>query len=415
MKKIILLCLLFFSVQVVSEARDYTKLHMDEMKKSQKYSASKKYFEDYKPEIQASGLKLKDPKLIKLSGYEYIPVDKFKAKLAKDAKTYNEIRKYLTSSNVDNYHMQAYGDDFYQVYRVAEKIIRANSLDFVNWRISVDSENTFNAFNAETNHVCVLAGALDTLSDNEDALALLLGHEFAHGLLGHAQRKAKYYAKMERAKRIGSYGMYHVARKRLMALSRKLEFVADVEGAKLAAKAGYNLENGKELLSFLNTQDYSDEWNASHPSPEKRLKNFADNKKYFMENEWLKQGAYNIYNSEVLSCEKSSNRKSMILGRGKRKSNSEYYSPETAEQLYLRFGYKSYVNGEFKDSINYFKKYLKINKGNYAVYLYLSYANEYLYKQSGSEKYLEEAKAFADYAKLLAPENRYVEEQISAL
>ena len=35
--------------------------------------------------------------------------------------------------------MQAYSEDFYKVYRVAEKIIRANGLDFINWRLTISS------------------------------------------------------------------------------------------------------------------------------------------------------------------------------------------------------------------------------------------------------------------------------------
>ena len=54
-----------------------------------------------------------------------------------------------------------------------------------------------------------------------------------------------------------------------------MEFAADVEGAKLAKKAGYDLSKARETISFLNTLAYADELNSSHPSNEKRLKNFA--------------------------------------------------------------------------------------------------------------------------------------------
>ena len=70
---------------------------------------------------------------------------------------------------------------------------------------------------------------------------------------------------------------------------------------------------------------------------------------------------------------------------------------------------------DFKDAIKYFKDYLKLDKSNYAVYLYISYAYEYLYKQNSSEGDLKSAKEFADYAKSLAPENKYVKEQVLAL
>ncbi len=415
MKKIIALCMVCFLIQNTSFAKDYAKLQIKEMKKSQEYSATNKYFADYSTINKPMDFTIKDPKLIKLGGYEEIPTEKYKAKIAKDNLEYKKIANYLASKKVNEYHMQAYGEDFYHIYRIAERIIRANNLDFVNWRLSIEADKNFNAYNSQTNSVTIYTGAYDTLKGNDDAIAMLLGHEFAHGLLGHQQRLAKHAAKMEKAKRINSYTMYHVARKRYMAISRDLEYAADVEGAKLAKKAGYDLSKAKEVISFLNTQAYADEWNSEHPSNEKRLKNFEENRKYFMEEDMEKQGRYNIYNSEVLSCEKSSHRNSISINRGDLRSKNSYYHPEDAEQIYLRFGYKSYVNGEFKDAIKYFNDYLKINKGNYAVYLYTSYAYEALYKQNQNEKDLESAKEFAKYASQLKPNDKYVKEQILAL
>ena len=415
MKKIIALCMACFLIQNTSFAKDYAKLQIKEMKKSQEYSATNKYFADYSDANKPMNFTIKDPKLIKLGGYEEIPTDKYKAKIAKDNLEYKKISNYLASKKVNEYHMQAYGEDFYHIYRIAERIIRANNLDFVNWRLSIVPDIDFNAYNSQTNSVVITTGAYDTLKGNDDALAMLLGHEFAHGLLGHQAEEAKYIAKIERAKRVGSYSAYLIAKKRWMAVSRDNEFSADVEGAKLALKAGYDLTKAKETISFLNTQAYADEINQTHPSNEKRLKNFEENRKYFMESDWEKQGKYNIYNSEVLPCEKSSHRNSISINRGNLKSKNSYYHPEDAEQIYLRFGYKSYVNGEFKDAIKYFSDYLKINKGNYAVYLYTSYAYEALYKQNQNEKDLERAKEFAKYASQIRPDDKYVKEQILAL
>ena len=77
-----------------------------------------------------------------------------------------------------------------------------------------------------------------------------------------------------------------------------MEFEADIEGAKLASKAGYDLSKSKEVLSFLNTMYYSDESFSEHPDNLKRIKNFEQNRKYFIESEWQKQGTYNLYKSE---------------------------------------------------------------------------------------------------------------------
>ena len=416
MKKLLILCLACFITNSAVEAKDYVKHQINEMKKSQQYSASNKYFAEYAPEVsKKSDVKIKDPKLIKLSGYEVISNDKYKAKLAKDDVEYKKIKTFLNSNKLNEYHMQAYGDDFYKVYRITERLIRANNLDFVNWRLIISAEESFNAYNSNTNLVCIHTGALDTLKDNEDALALLIGHELSHGLLNHANRKAKYVAKMNRAIRVGSYTSYLIAKKRYMKVSRDMEYAADIEGAKLALKAGYDLSKAKETISFMNTLQYADELNSTHPDPAKRLESYEENRKYFMDEEWVKQGRYNIYNSDVLTCSKSSHRNSIIIDRGKSKAQGEYYRPETLEDLYLRFGYKYYVNGEFEKSIAYFKKYLGLNKGNYAVYLYISYAYEALYNVKGKEADLEAAKQFVEFASRISPDNKYVKEQLSAL
>ena len=416
MKKILLLCVLSLLVQSNCEAKDYVKHHINEMKKSQQYAATNNYFAEEVSEKKLQNFEIKDPKLIKLGGYEEISAADLKAKKAKDNVKYQEISKFLASKKVNEYHMQAYGEDFYHVYRIVERIIRANNLDFVNWRVAIKADEDFNAYNSNVNGVTVNTAAYDTFRNNDDALALLIGHELAHGLLGHQKRKAKYIAKVERARRMGDYTAYHIALKRFKKASRDMEYAADVEGAKLVLKAGYNLDSAKDLLSFINTlSSGADELNATHPDTAKRIKSFDDNRKYFMNDEWKKQGEYNIYKSEVLSCEKSSLRDTIVIGAGKSKGKAGYYQPEDMGQLMLRLGYKSYLNGEFKDAIKYFEKYLKLNKGNYAVHLYMSYANEAMYQKTGKDKYLEEAKLFAGYAKNLAPENKYVQEQVLAL
>ena len=415
MKKILFLCAVALVFQANCDAKDYAKMHMKQMKKNQEYRVENTYFAESSSAKKDLAVEIKDPKLIKLKGYEEIPAAKLKAKKEKDNLEYAKVSKFLASKKLNEYYMQAYGEDFYKVYRVTEKIIRANGLDFINWRLSVDSSNEFNAFNSETNCITVQAGLLDTFRDNDDALAQVIGHEIAHGLLGHSKRKAKYDAKVKRAYRIGSYAAYQIALKRAKKASRDMEYEADIEGAKLAARAGFDLTKGKEVVSMINTMYYADELNSTHPDTAKRIENFEQNRKYFMESEWKKQGEYNLYNSEVLVCEKSSNRNSIVITRGKRNNQDAYYRVETPYDMYLRYGYKSYLAGEFKDSIKYFKDYLKYDKGDFAVHLYISYAYENLYKQTNNEKYLDLAKEFAGFAKTIAPENNYVKEQILAL
>lgn len=416
MKKILILALTLVVMTANSEAKDYAKLHIKEMQQAQKYGATKTYFEDYAPEkVTTVNFSIKDPKLIKIGGYKDITDANYNAKIAKDNIEYAKISNFLLTRKIDNYNTQAYGEDFYKVYRIAEKLIRANNLDFINWRIVIDTDKDFNAFSSNTNCITINTGAYDTLANNEDALALVIAHELAHSALGHIARDAELYKNLERAERINNFWYYIYHKKKLYRESKKMEFAADAEGAKFALKAGYDLDKAKETLSFINTTGNADDSRSFHPKPKERLKSFEENRKYFLDEEWIKLGRYNIYNSSVLDCVKSSDRHSITIARSTRKTASQAYQPETPEQLYLRFGYKSYINGEFKKSIDYFKEYLSLDKSNYAVYLYISYAYEALYKQTTKENYLQSAKEFADYSKRLEPNNKYVKEQVLAL
>jgi len=409
MKKILFLiafCLLF---QTCSDARDYAKLHIKEIKHAQKYGVSAKYNKSYAPDVSFTANNIKDPKLLKLGDYQEITDLKYKEKLAKDEQEYKQIEKNLHSRKTDNYNSQAYSEDFYKVYRIAEKIIRANNLDFTNWRISIEKNADFNAFNSNTNNVTILTGLYDTFSGNDDALALVIGHEMGHGILGHSARKAKIRKKMRQAYIANAGLAWAVAYKKYMIESKNMEYAADVEGAKFAAKAGYDLSKARENLEFMNTlDDGSMERHSTHPNAEHRLKNYDDNRKYFPLEEWEKQGKYNIYNSSVLKCQKSSDRKSIIIMKAPSKQAGNYHTTESVEEVYKRYGYMAYLNGEFKNAINYFKKVLNNDKSDYAVYLYISYAYEYLGEN-------ESAKEFAQYAQNLAPENKYVKEQIENL
>lgn len=409
MRKLLLaltFCLLF---QACSEARDYAKLHVKEIKHAQKYGVSAKYNKSYAPNVNVASKNIKDPKLLKIGDYKEITEAQYKEKQAKDEAEYKKIEKELRVRRTDNYNSQPYSEDFYKIYRIAEKMIRANNLDFANWRISIEKNPNFNAYNSNTNNVTILTGLYDTFNGNDDALALVIGHEMGHGVLGHAPRKAKLRKKMRQAYALNAGLAWAVAYKRYMIDSKNMEYAADVEGAKFAAKAGYDLSKARENLEFMNTlDDGSMERHSTHPNAEHRLQNYDDNRKYFPIDEWEKQGKYNIYNSPVLKCQKSSDRKSIIIMKDTTKPIESYQTTESVEDVYKRYGYMAYLNGNFKDAVKYFKKVLDSDKSDFAVYLYISYAYEYL-----GDK--ESAKEFADYAQSLAPDNKYVREQVENL
>lgn len=416
MKKIIALLVVCLICNSGVFAKDYAKIQIQEMKKAQKYNTTDKYYSDYSQDknLQSNNIEIKDPKLIKLSGYAPIDSKKLNAKNAQDNLKYAKIKSNLCAKKTSSFSSQAYAEDFYHIYRVAERIIRANKLDYISWRIFIAKDSSFNASSTQTNCIIINSGAYDTLAHNEDALALLIGHEMGHALLGHRTRKMQYQRNIDRASGI-NYIWYVIACNRYNSASKKMEYAADTEGAKLIVRAGYDLNSAKETLSFINTLGDDSEYDSTHPSGEHRLQNYAEVRRYFMEDEWKKQGIYNLYHSDVMVPRISSDKKSLILEAEKSQPRDEVYTTENMADVYTRHAYKSYLNGDFKKAEEYFGKLLELDKNNPVAYLYFSYTEECLYKITGKEKYLENAKAFASYAQKLAPNNKYIKEQVGCL
>jgi len=75
-------------------------------------------------------------------------------------------------------------EDFYIVYRVIERIARANALDKLPWRVVVIDEYNINAFATDQNLVAIFNGLLDQVEGDPSAIACVIAHEMAH----HTQR-----------------------------------------------------------------------------------------------------------------------------------------------------------------------------------------------------------------------------------
>ncbi len=428
MKKILFVLLFMFMISGVSQAKDYAKLQVKEMQHAQKYGTTNKYFSsipassETKLNTYSSKDALKDPHLMHIGVYEKIDQDAYDKKIRQDYIEYKKIAKTFGIRNLDNYDAQAKGEDYYRIYRIAEKIIRANNLSYLNWRIGIYRDSTSpNAFNANVNYIAISTSLYDTFANNEDALAMIIGHEMGHALLGHQERSMQLLEKMEKVARIAKGGglasnaTYAAMRRKYIIDSKNMEFAADVEGAKLAAKAGYNIDNGTAVLSYFNTISTKADLNKDHPNAEKRLENLRQNRKYFVEEEWKNAGEYNIYNSNVIPVSLSSDRASIIINSTSEENSNKYYRPESMPELYARLAYKSYLNREFDKSIDYFEKLFEIEQSNAPAYLYASYASEMLYNQTGKSKYLDDSKEYAKKARSIEPNNKYIKEQIEQL
>ena len=439
MKKIFILCAALLVGLSCVEAKDYVKMQIKEMQKAQKYGTTQKVLQT-QPQLNAvTNLPaLKDPKIMKFGDYKKISKTDYDLKLKKDEAEYKKTQTAMLKKSSKAYKTQANPEDYYKIYRIAEKIIRANNLDYINWRIAIikDTQEP-NAYTANTNFIAITTAMFDTFNNNEDALAMVIGHEMGHALLGHQKRLDEIRVKLARLDRLrgavsGVYTSrrafdmavstnnyakagYAIQARRLLAESKKMEFAADVEGARLAAHAGYDLDKGINVLTYFNTFSVESDRHSSHPNAQKRIENFNQNRKYFPE-EWKEIGEYNIYNSNVLPAQLSSDRKSMVISVPDTRLNpNKFYSPETMDELYARLGYMYYKNGEFAKSAEYFGELFKIDQTNAPAYLYASYVNEYLYKNTKNSKYLTLAKEYAKKAQSLDSGNKYIKEQVDNL
>ncbi|MGF1513919.1 MAG: M48 family metalloprotease [Elainellaceae cyanobacterium] len=71
-------------------------------------------------------------------------------------------------------------EDYYVLYRVIERLSRANQLDSRPWRVLIAPDYDINAFATDVNLLAFYNGLLDQIHGDPNALACVVGHEMAH-------------------------------------------------------------------------------------------------------------------------------------------------------------------------------------------------------------------------------------------
>ena len=420
MNKKILAILLILAMQTPVFAGSYIDKQLKETKKNVKYNSVSTHTTRYSAENKRQNLNVKDPKLIKLSSIPQVDEQTYKNKLLEDEKTYKSSIIPAINTNLSSINIQPANIDFYKVYRISERLIRANNLEYMNWRIAIrKSEDQINAASTAANFVWINTALYDSLYTNEDGLAIVIAHEMAHHILGHQQRQAELTRKLVRlAKRaryidteLGNSGAHLSAKiqmKRIHAESRMMEYMADAQAAELVTRAGFNLDKGIEAYNLFNALPHVKTLDDTHPQPEERIKSLIENRATFPV-EWTNEGKANIINSDVLQCKKSSDRVSIVINANY--NAKTYYQPENLEQKLRRIAYMNYRNGDMEKAIKYFEKLNDITN-DYVSYLYISYANEYLYNITKENKYLKASLKSANSALELNNQDEYAIEQV---
>ena len=194
----------------------------------------------------------------------------------------------------------------YNLYRIVDRLSRANGLDSSPWRIAMSSKYEVNAFAADRNLIAVYAGLYDQVYGDTAALACVIGHEMAHHTARHISRQTAFEAmttgiadkelQAEIQSRVGQVQMGNLmgrvvegflgiripglwqdvdpeelAKKkkqelqmRLNEFSRIQEFEADALGYRYMATAGYDPQGCIRVMDVLSRGE-SSEFETSHP------------------------------------------------------------------------------------------------------------------------------------------------------
>ncbi|MGB7057285.1 MAG: M48 family metalloprotease, partial [Geitlerinemataceae cyanobacterium] len=76
-------------------------------------------------------------------------------------------------------------ENYYIMYRIVERMARANNLDDRPWRVSISPEDDINAFATQANLIHFYEGMIHQVAGDVSALACVVGHEMAHHQLQH--------------------------------------------------------------------------------------------------------------------------------------------------------------------------------------------------------------------------------------
>lgn len=386
------------------------------------------YVEDLKARVEKNET-LKDPGLIKIPQIKEVDEESYNKKMASDEIEYEKVKSQT-------------GDNF-EIYKILERILRANKLQYQNWRIAfyMDHED-INANAGAYNLIQISSALYDSLYPDDDAIAFVISHELAHLILNHVKATNEIRYKINQLEEKIKMNKYEIRRtqdisdiqsafgndigsignllanvsgniavdmltknlKREYGLLRQMEYAADSQALVLMTKAGYNPQSCLEVMNVLSGLGGLDKelLTDTHPSDKSRTDNL-NSKLYGLNKQKLqKEGRYNIYNSNVLNARATTDKKAVLIQKDINVSKTSYI-PESEDSLYLVRGYINYKNKKILQAQSDFQNAFEVNPSNYISTLYLSYINEYLYHKNNDKEYLKQAKHWINKAYKINP------------
>ncbi|MGC1199825.1 MAG: M48 family metallopeptidase [Geitlerinemataceae cyanobacterium] len=147
-------------------------------------------------------------------------------------------------------------ENYYIMYRIVERMARANNLDDRPWRVSISPEDDINAFATQANLIHFYEGMIHQVAGDVSALACVVGHEMAHHQLQHIPIGfAEYYKGYEEIEKIEDEEDREKQREAFLQqmgeLNRYQELEADLFGYQYAIAAGFEPEGCLRMLTVL--------------------------------------------------------------------------------------------------------------------------------------------------------------------
>ncbi|MGB3509405.1 MAG: M48 family metalloprotease [Microcoleaceae cyanobacterium] len=272
-------------------------------------------------------------------------------------------------------------EDLYALYRIVERISRANGLDDKPWRIIILPQYNINAFASEVNLIAMSNGILDQLAGDASATACIVAHEMGHhtkrhialapaekvaliekivgeteqevlaekesaeadatglsiggvaagifgGRAGVAGRAALGNARRQRLKASQEKIDQIVAQKKeelentLAEEGRKREFEADEVGYLYSVKAGFEAEGCLRAMKVLG-QTPSAEFDTTHPAVPKRVETLKDLMNKYSPTSLVEEGKTVISETEPLTYDLSKDGASLRVNSSRGGSSAD--------------------------------------------------------------------------------------------
>lgn len=186
-------------------------------------------------------------------------------------------------------------EDWYVVYRITDRIARANALDRTPWRVNVVPEYQINAFAGELNLIAVYSGILDQLVDSSSAVACIVGHEMAHHVKRHtAVGEAE---KAELIEKMRAEATTEVAQEKDSARRDK---TASNVGSTVGKAAGYALGGIGSLVGGASSDMIEKRSEERQKTSEERIEQIVNEKKAKLEAELAEKSRRQEFEADEL-------------------------------------------------------------------------------------------------------------------